>query len=877
MALPYQELYYASTQQSMDTGADGFGVRTYSSGWPAGVIDRIKSRNVFAYEAGDKPLAGTFELIERPDLVLEYPKTYRYFQEVVNGQKFYIFTRTVYIGRDYGWYLEEKSESARSGNIFAHALLFSEEDFSRSHPGGIFSAILGLFRPLNYKNDPGNKELKQLLTNQYGPPIQLPTGHCSTCDQPALVQTFEGLGELLVAVYWALETNKKIVIVQESRKAEKLLATLLACLPRFVLKGLSFATNYHSFNLDTEYTVLLLNEYYQRELPLNNPHLFICNLTKGILPGQVPDCDFYGQVKDLIRKSDFITLREMNDGFDQMAASMGKRISFNQLYYAWLHLMTTQEHRHNFSPAEVIQEIKDYDLNPSFKARIEAYIMNAFKEAISLKHHSKVAGAMRLLTEIGIDQQRMDEAKALFSNYFWEEDNAALLLATGLPVSQAFQFVILQNQKNAIVNFIGASTLSEDTMEYFLQKIIEGLSEKEDVESIFFSALMNHKIGPGFTDNLKKTWGADKFFRFLEDHDFFIYLGEAHQIEFFGKHTQQYLRQLPGKGEAAVALIKKQAANDEFFHQYLDCIISQAIEENFPYAGKIQLFEYYIYLLKEGIQSLKNSGSVDELLKDLLLTWPNDDNLVKPLLEAAKDFGRPIRSEYSLLKGQPGSITYMNKLEYYNKVAEFIQEVLMSGSNLNILANLPLEFCNNGKIPCSHFVRFLLSSIPVDKWLDPDSCKKLCIYFLGHDQLKNLKLSFEEYVSLLLPEFIPMYYNRRIAEESEDEGKAQKVMIDFTSRYTETLWGLRPKKWRGEGQQTSVTLRGFVIIDKIAFYLNDLSTLDRSACKSVIEYIKNEVADPDDGLVEYLNKEIKTDGIFSTFLKKISFFKKPRS
>ena len=147
MTIKYSELYYGSTQYSILSGLDGFGIRTHTQGLPKALIEAIQSKNIFFYTAGNKPLAGTFELIQQPDLVESYPKSYYFFKEEIEQGIYYILARTIFLGRDYGWYLTNQEEGARSGNTFTHALFLEETTFLNSVKYGTFSNYFDKFLP----------------------------------------------------------------------------------------------------------------------------------------------------------------------------------------------------------------------------------------------------------------------------------------------------------------------------------------------------------------------------------------------------------------------------------------------------------------------------------------------------------------------------------------------------------------------------------------------------------------------------------------------------------------------------------------------------------------------------------------------------------
>jgi len=867
MALPYQELYYASTQQSILTGADGFGVRTFSEGLPKEIVERLKVRDVFVYDSGSKALAGIFDLIHKPDIVLEYPKTFRFFKEEVQGQVYYIFARTVFIGRDYGWYLPEKEESARSGNLFCHAIFWKENDFNLTRPERIFHALQGQFRPWNYSNVPENEELGSLLTNKNGEPVLLPTNYCTVCDAPSPLQWFEHLDQTVLAVYTALENQRKVVVLQQEQNTPKHLHALLAGLPRFVAKSVSMATNFHDFNLYTDNTVLFVNELYPREIPQSHPQLLICDYVNEKFP-ELPSSDFLNYAGNLIRKGDFEGLSKFNDGLDQMVDAISAGTSFNLLFYAWLHLLTNEPHTYNFNASDVVRNIKDYSLTPDFRRLLEGYVLQRFKESLDIDQHPKVAASLQLLADLHLAPTRLDAAREDFTTYFVRGDNASLLFEHLPDKDLVFNMLALEQRATDAYSFVAVSSLDSHLMRYFLRRFCEAFT-LDEVEGVLFMAANSNRIGPEFEEELQSAWGWGRYKKFLEEHDFFLSLGEVFQRGCFAAGTVQYLEEMEKNGHDALGWIRNMMEKAEFFHFYFDKLLDTHRLSQSSYTQKINFLNFYLYLVIEGIRQFTPVTPFDTLFNMVLsgFNWRSHESEIKGLPDK---IGRALSAERSSLKTKNSDDTYLRRLAYVEELADFIRDVVNYRNDFVRFTTISIPATHRNDA-YKNLVVFMLASVSFDLWRRYESAKELFRFFYSQERIRNEKFLIAGEMKGPI-EFIPMYYQAHISKISPPD-KEEEFLVEFHNAYIQTLWSLRRIN-KGEAQDP-IKIPSHDVKAYSVSILNKLKAVNVGACRKVLEYIFEQMPDKDTDLLEHLEKNVSTGVQVKKIFKSItSFFKK---
>lgn len=863
MALPYQELHYASTEQSLLTGADGFGVRTHSRGLPVELVERLKSRNVFLYESGSKPLAGIFELLQDPSLVEHYPKSLSFFREVVKEQVYYVFTRTVFIGRDYGWYLEPRDDSARSGNLFCHAIFILEEDFCKSYPSSVLQALLPQFKPLSLTNTSNNLELQQLLTNRQEVPQLLPQNNCTAClkiSEPALLDQIE---ESILAIYSALESNRKVIIIQANECTERHLITMLSCLPRFIGRSLSFVSNYHDFNLFTDYSVLFLNEYYQRQIPKDHPNLILCDFKSGDFPS-LPQSDFTKHLRSLFTSGNLQELERLINGFDEILEEFREGVSFNHVFYAWIHLLEIQSYPFNYNLEEVIRQIKDYPLKPEFRSLLETNLIDSFVRALLNKEHKKVAISLNLLMDLQLSVRGRNSVKAQFSDYFLADDNASQLHKFCQNQNLIFAFLELENREDHLFHFVSKNSFPGEVMAFYMMKFCE-LLPMEHVESLLNIAAIDGKITPDFAAYLEKNWGKDRFQKFLIRHDFFIYLGEKLQPTIFGADTRAYLRLLSTKPEGPFHFLSSKINTADFFQQYFLDLIELIPEDETPYQFNLTMLQFYAELVNKGYQELGNGNVLQKIILPLLqgFRWVEHDSLLKDLHSSLRKMAEVIvkmeedNERFPPKSKQKTSISVLrawlrlvlNTIELRNDYRELIK----------------LQFSGSGKPAfLKAFIRFTLEILPITPWLDDDATKQLFLKLYLDPDIKELQLPLLD-TSFKILVFIPVHQQTKLLRGKKTDHSS---LIDFHCTYFQMIWSLRQQKKGDHENPEKIPLHQ--VKEAMVTALKYLLEGNRSACHEVLEFIYDEMEDRDTDLSEYIQKHVQTGRSISGILKRIS-------
>ena len=76
--IPYEEIYYSSTQKSAVSGSIGFGVRTYTTDMPTNEVNEIAGAFSPTYPVPTAHRVTQAQLVQSPEIVLDYPISYEY-------------------------------------------------------------------------------------------------------------------------------------------------------------------------------------------------------------------------------------------------------------------------------------------------------------------------------------------------------------------------------------------------------------------------------------------------------------------------------------------------------------------------------------------------------------------------------------------------------------------------------------------------------------------------------------------------------------------------------------------------------------------------------------------------------------------------------
>ena len=267
--MKFAELIYASCQKSLVTGSAGFQVRTHTEGLDGDTIDAVVRSNLFGYPLPDDKRVSISQLRENPKIVCDYPYTFIY-KKIDTGQ--YVFSRTTYIGIDYGYFCE--GSAMRDGaNYLTHVLIFDDEP-----PKDIFKLMLhnnyfgnSVFLPRDNTCSPNNEELTFLLT---GDPQPMPQ---NSFDVGAPLTDFDqmpdymnevmaGVGQLYHSRKYQPHENKCLIIKAPHSIADRIVATLKLFMSDELVKHLTFTTNYQRNGLPEDVDMVFVNELYEGNL-----------------------------------------------------------------------------------------------------------------------------------------------------------------------------------------------------------------------------------------------------------------------------------------------------------------------------------------------------------------------------------------------------------------------------------------------------------------------------------------------------------------------------------------------------------------------------------------------------------------------------------
>ncbi len=249
---PLYEVHYTSSEQGILSQSDGFGIRTYSEQLPEGVLERLQELNFFHYSAGNQALAGKMELQENPDLVLDYPPTYRLETLEVEEKSYRVFARSVFIGHDYQFYLDNAG-GARSGNMYIHSFIWPAH--AKANPR-LPLQLLDQFVPQNPSNRPDNPEMLRLLT---GAAELLPPSSWKANQPPTIPLRQEAEVNLLKKAWEGLVEGKCVYVHAEAAFVPAAFRLLLSYFPQLFLERFSLLTNSQHFLLPTDYSVVFLH------------------------------------------------------------------------------------------------------------------------------------------------------------------------------------------------------------------------------------------------------------------------------------------------------------------------------------------------------------------------------------------------------------------------------------------------------------------------------------------------------------------------------------------------------------------------------------------------------------------------------------------
>ena len=861
MRVQYRELQYASTQFNLLSGTDGFGIRTYTHDLPMELIERFKARNLFYYESGSKMLCCVYDLINTPSIVLDYPKTVTFFREIVNGKTWVILTRTIFIGRDYGWYLDPIDQNARSGNTYTYALFLEEN--SQINDRTLFDYFSHNALPKDCINNPSNAELRRLLTNEQGKPDYLPL---KTLELPE-VNRFENIPNtlefrlILRGVIQAISKNKKVVVVIDDTQTPALISAILACLPQFLCRSCSITTNYHGFNLETDYRMVFVNEFYQKNIDsaTNQQGVLVFDYKNRVLPMAYPASDFCAYWLDLVEKQDFATLQNLLNGLDAIIENYTTDISLDQVFYVWLFLMTNKPTTHYpFEPLAVIKQINAYPLKNTFRDKIKDYIIYVFEQAVAERNHDKVAQSLILMESLDLETNTLAIIQAVFTRYFVAADNATKLLALNVsPNILQKNFLIKTQEEEHLTGFISNNkSMVLPSMISFVIQFCRVFPDKS--EQFLFWFCLDFKPQSDFGRQLREQLGDTDFFDFLLNRQFFSGL-EPQEVDILFKDALiVFFENVYQNKKEPFSYIQKAISVAPHTIKYLEYLTP--IIKTKPYPDAVKLLLAFYTLTSEKPLQTEQIGAIGKLLNHLIKTVFNasrtDLDRLKEIVNAFKDRTAQQLSENLHLR----LVLLRGLMSAYEDMSAFDE-------SLKIINNKDLE----------PYLKFILRVTDIDIWETQKAqlFVRLLVKRFGMDaDNSTYRYTFTEGSKNDLLNCIP-YYMEEVIKNCMGKEVYEEALVAFYYNYTVTSWALSKQK-SGKPEPYQSFFKQSSLYKTIESYLTALDKIEASICQQVVNKLR---ANPDmidvNQHLEVNLKPTSTSGKLYDIFKKLPFsFKK---
>ena len=258
----FEQIVCASSQKSITTGYDGFGVRSKSGGISDMEADEIFYKSDINYQLPSEMMATEEIVAANPDLEKLYPSLYTFRSITLSsGETRYIIAKTLYVGIDYGYYAQIDAARRAGTNYVANILVFNEKpDVS------VLSEVFNkkMFVPHDTICSPKNKELCSFLV---GEPVALPDGDIEVEEKknPSTDVDFGWLTIALLEMYknekiLPPEQQKKVFFKIQHEKTEKILG-LLGSLPDELTKDCFLQANSMlQSNVPDSFKLLIVNE-----------------------------------------------------------------------------------------------------------------------------------------------------------------------------------------------------------------------------------------------------------------------------------------------------------------------------------------------------------------------------------------------------------------------------------------------------------------------------------------------------------------------------------------------------------------------------------------------------------------------------------------
>lgn len=396
----FEEVIYSSSQKSIVSGMSGFGVRTHSADLSEDLIDILAKSGFFSYELSSDRMVEMKQLKNNPRIVYDYPETFIYKKiSLENGIKKYIFSRTVYLGIDYGYFCG--GDHCRTGsNYFSHILIFDKKP-----PKEIFNIIIdnntyknNVFLPLDYTCSPDNKELTALLT---GEPYPLPSNsfnilqdrqiELNIADYMGLIIT--GVLQLYINSKVDSKNEKRLIIKTDKDTSKNILNVIKNFIPSTISSNLTFVTNHVREGMPDGFDIVFVNQFYNGTL-YEDQHICV-DLFNGNHTGTEQNF-LFDKVFELVKSEDIETLKLLLDYVSEINIDYDSDFSF--LYNIFI--LTKSDHELQLSDltSEFINKLNKANLSESNKKIIWKKINSVINSKLNSINGKEIIDTLSLLT-----------------------------------------------------------------------------------------------------------------------------------------------------------------------------------------------------------------------------------------------------------------------------------------------------------------------------------------------------------------------------------------------------------------------------------------------------------------------------------------------
>ncbi|MEL6867376.1 MAG: hypothetical protein AAFP19_23320, partial [Bacteroidota bacterium] len=594
--LHYWEIYYTSSEQGIQHQSDGFGVRAMTEGLPKGLIEQLKSDNFFYYESGSRPLPSTYDLEEDPSLPLSFPQTMIYTPLQFDGHSYYLLSRTVFLGKDYGWYLEDQQENARSGNTFTHTYIF------KTYAPQIFHYLLqkDFFRPSHLVNDPSNPELRSLLT---GVPSFLESAPLSRMEIPKVAAEATS-PKGLALLFLALQKKLPLVIDLEEKQTYAYWVKLMAYLPHIIKRYIRIKSNHQGSYFDPKDQVYFVNTYYQHELHANSIEYILCQPNKEQYT-EILDTPFF----QWLHTASSVDLISFVEKLDYMLVEWSEEINLEELYIVFEFLFAQQSSSFERKTiVHALQAIKHYALKPTFRSQLNQLVIDQLVKNIKDHQVEEVQLYLELIEELAIEEEYTHEIRQQLTHFLLLRQHFLALLKGGMSMSQLYQVsddLLLQKQLPALFQSLGQE---KKRFEQLLGLMIEnGL---EDFEATIQLTLKEAYCQPTFYTNLLNKKPISRFKQLLIQSNFFVDLPKDHHDHLIKPSLSTYIEQEVSKGPEARTILfeqlQKAMIQAPYALEYSRLSLSQILLKTTDHDTLTQMLDHLLYIVKQKVPAWEN-------------------------------------------------------------------------------------------------------------------------------------------------------------------------------------------------------------------------------------------------------------------------------